>query len=111
LNLIIHGVKEPRDNLEGNWKRADEDNEMCLRIFRTVHIKTMKTDIKFCRRVGPKSREPRPLVIGLHNEEERRHILEKAKDLQNTTYSDVNIVPDLTKKQRAGETKMRDEAD
>jgi predicted nuclease with TOPRIM domain len=111
LNLVIHGVREPSDSIEGNWRRADEDKEMCLRIFKTVRIRTTKTDIKFCRRVGQKSREPRPMVIGLYSEEERRHILEKAKDLQNTTYSDVNIVPDLTKKQRLEETKMREEVD
>jgi hypothetical protein len=84
---------------------------MCLRIFRTIRIRTEKKYIKFCKTVRQKSREPRPLVISLLNEEERKHIIEKARDLQNTTYSDVNLVPDLSKKQRAEETKMQDKAD
>lgn len=111
LNLVLHGVKEPSDNVEGNWKRAEEDKDTCVRIFRTVRIRTEKSDIRFCRRVGQKSREPRPMVIGLYTEEERRHILGKAKDLQNSEYSEVNIVPDLTRKQRMEETTMRDEVD
>ncbi len=77
-----------------------------MKIFRAVRIKTAKSDISFCRRVRQKSRDLRLMVISLYTEEERGHILGKAKELQNRRYSEVNIGPDLTKKQRSEETTM-----
>jgi hypothetical protein len=69
-----------------------------------VKIRTTKSDIRFCRRVRQKSRDARQMVIGLYTEEERRHILGRAKEQQESSYSEVNIVPDLKKKQRSEET-------
>jgi hypothetical protein len=51
------------------------------------------------------------MVIGLENEEEKRHLLGRAKELRNTRYSDISIVPDLTRKQRNREARMKEEAE
>jgi hypothetical protein len=84
LNLVLHGVKEPADSVVSNRKKAEEDKDSCVRIFRTVKIRTTKSDIRFCRRVGQKSRDPRPMVLDLYTEEERRHILGRAKSYKTT---------------------------
>ena len=38
-------------------------------------------------------------------------MLEKSRELKYTKYENVTIVPDMTKSQRRGEQKLRDEAD
>ena len=38
-------------------------------------------------------------------------MLEKFRELKYTKYENVTIVPDMTKSQRRGEQKLRDEAD
>jgi hypothetical protein len=81
----------------------------------TVHSNEGKDkegrSLRFCRRIGEKSAEPRPMVIGLETEEEKRHILARARNLQGTQFQDISVVPDLTKKQRAKEAKMKQEAE
>ncbi len=107
----MHGVKEPSNSIEGNWRRKDGDKEMCLRIFKTVRIRN-KNRHKILQESGPKEQRIQPDQWLLScTAKKKEDILEKAKDLQNTTYSDVNIVPDLTKKQRSEENKMQEEAD
>ncbi len=46
-------------------------------------------------------------MIGLYNEEKRRNIPDKARDLQHTKYRDVNFVQDITRKQRRGDKDER----
>ena len=50
-------------------------------------------------------------MIGLYTEEEKRHLLERSRELKNTMYSCVTIVPDMTKSQRRGEMRLREEAE
>jgi hypothetical protein len=76
-----------------------------------MKARTRREDIHFSRRIGEKGREPRPIVVGLENEEEKRHILARARDLRETAYQDISIVPDLTRKQRRREAKMKEEAE
>jgi hypothetical protein len=111
MNLIIHGVDEQPEDIRGNRERIENDKTRCELIFKAMRARTRKDDIRFCRRLGEKSNEPRPIVIGLENEEEKRHILTRARDLRGTQYCDVSIVPDLTRKQRAREAKMKEEAE
>ncbi len=80
-----------------------------MRIFRAAKVRMAKADIRFCMRVRLRSRDLRLMVKGPYTEEERRHILERAKELQKSRYSKVNIVPDLTKNQRSEETTMREQ--
>jgi uncharacterized coiled-coil protein SlyX len=111
MNLIIHGVEEQSNEVRGNRERIEKDKERCERIFVAMKARTRKEDIRFCRRIGERGDDPRPMVIGLENEEEKRHVLGRAKDLRNTRYSDISIVPDLTRKQRNREAKMKEEAE
>ena len=52
----------------------------------------------------------RPLVFGVHTKDEKRHILEKSRELLYTRYENVTVVPNMTKSQRKGEQQLRDEA-
>jgi hypothetical protein len=110
MNLIIHGVDEPND-VRGNREKIEKDKERCEKIFTAMKARTRKEDIRFCRRIGERGDDPRPMVIGLENEEEKRHLLGRARELRNTKYSDISIVPDLTRKQRNREARMKDEAE
>jgi hypothetical protein len=111
MNLIIHGVDEQPEDVRGNRERIEKDKTRCELIFKAMRARTRKDDIRFCRRLGEKSADPRPIAIGLENEEEKRHILTRARDLRGTQYCDVSIVPDLTRNQRNREAKMKDEVD
>jgi hypothetical protein len=111
MNLIIHGVDEQPDGIRGNIERMEKDKERCEKIFKAVNARTRKDDLRFCRRIGERGADPRPIVIGLETEEEKRHILGRARDLRNTSFRDVSIVPDLTRKQRNREARMKEEAD
>ena len=75
-----------------------------------MRARTRRGNIRFCRRIGERGQAPRPIVIGLETEEEKRHLLFKARDLQGTRFRDVSLVLDLTKKQREVENRMQVEA-
>ena len=68
-------------------------------------------DLRFCRRIGERGDNPRPIVFGVDWESDRKHLLEKAKELRLTKYDNITIVPDLTKAQRRDEQDLREEAD
>jgi hypothetical protein len=73
---------------------------------------TMEEDtVRFCRRVGEKKEEPRPLVCGFWDEKDRNKVLRNAWKLEGTDFENVSICPDLTRKQREEEADMRKEAD
>jgi hypothetical protein len=65
LNLIIHGLPEPAQSISANRDRAEADRRMCSDVFATIGVRTRGQDLKFCRRVGERGRDPRPLVIGI----------------------------------------------
>jgi hypothetical protein len=111
MNLILHGVEEQPDRIKNNRERLELDKERCEQVFVVMKARTKKEDLRFCRRLGEKSAEPRPIVIGLETEEDKRHILAKARNLQGTRFHDISIVPDLTKKQRSREARMKQEAE
>ena len=111
LNLVIHGLPEPDANIKDPRERMERDKEECERLFIAMKARTRYQAIRFCRRIGEKGGDPRPMVFGVHSEEEKRHLLEKSKELLYTQYENVTVVPDMTKSQRKGEQKLRDEAD
>ena len=80
-------------------------------IFRTLKLELCRKVIKFCRRVGEKGDEPRPMVVGLNREYQKEDFLEAAKDLKNTDFENVGIAPDLTREQRKDEVEMGQEAE
>ena len=111
LNLVIHGLPEPEDGLKEPRERMERDKEECERLFIAMKARTRYQGVRFCRRIGERGTDPRPVVFGVYSEDEKRHLLEKSKELKYTRYENVTVVPDMTKSQRRGEQKLRDEAD
>jgi hypothetical protein len=111
MNLIIHGIEEQPERIKNSRERLELDKNRCEQLLITIKARTRKDDLRFCRRIGEKGDGPRPMVIGLETEDEKRHILAKARNLQGSRFQDISIVPDLTKKQRSNEARMKKEAE
>ena len=110
-NLILHGLREAPEEVRANRERMDWDMNACGDMFQAMGANTRRNDIRFCRRVGERGREPRPLVLGLTTEDMKEHVLAKARGLQGTSYDSVSVVPDLTKNQREQEADLKMDAD
>jgi hypothetical protein len=109
-NIVIHGLSEPNENTNYSSARMEQDR-VCGNLFATMGIRTRQEDLRFCRRVGERGQDPRPIIIGLRTEEEKRAILERARLLRGTSYDNVSIVPDMTKMQRQAEDNLAREAE
>ncbi len=106
LNLVLQGVPEHDQESATGKERRDWDLDHCMQICKAMDLEYDLDTFKFCRRVGVMDSGPRPMVIGLYTEMERSMMLRRAKRLENTTYKDVRIAPDLTKRQRQEERSM-----
>ena len=109
-NVIMHRIEEA-----GDWARTVEDRRewdlnSCDNVFKALKMDWGKESVRFCRRVGERSDEPRPMVVGLARENHKEDLLDKARDLRDTAFSEVGIVPDLTKEQRRDESDLAAEA-
>jgi hypothetical protein len=111
LNIVIHGLAEPDQTVHNNSDRIEADRRTCSDLFATMGLRTRGTDLRFCRRVGERGTTPRPIVIGLNSEEEKRVMLARSRQLRGGRYDNVAVVPDLTKMQRRGEEKLSNEAE
>ena len=81
LKLVIHGLPEPAENIKDPRDRMETDKTECEKLFITMKARTRYQAIRFCRRIGERDSDPRPLVFGVHTEDEKRHILEKSREL------------------------------
>lgn len=101
MNLVIHSVAEPPPSVQGQRERKEYDLDTCDEIFATMTARITSSDLRFCRRLGAATADKiRPLVIGLHNEEDKRHLLAKARNLKGSEFEHISIIPDLTVTQR-----------
>jgi hypothetical protein len=109
LNLILHRVKESA--AVSAELRREADTQECLNVFEAAGVPPADRAIKTCRRIGEKGPAPRPMVVVMKGEAARSAVLEAAKNLRNTDYSDTSIVPDLTPMQRSEEVGLSEEAE
>ena len=111
-NIIMHRVTEPSEEHKTQEERRRVDTEECRKIFSTLDMeKEGEEDISFCRRIGEKGEEPRPLVVVLRTEETKRKLLGRARNLRGTIHQDIGIVPDLTVEQSREEHQLAEEAE
>lgn len=94
-----------------NGREREHDRGAVRKILESVELNFEEEDIKFCKRVGQRGEEPRPLVVGFYTELEKSKVLRRAKLLDRTEFKHVHISQDLTNKQRQEEDKLRREAD
>jgi hypothetical protein len=83
----------------------------CSTIFRAAGVAEQDSEIRACRRIGERGNDPRPVVVVMRKEAAKTAILEAARELRNTEYKDVSIVPDLTPLQRKEEAGLAEEAE
>ena len=110
-SVVLHRVEEAGDWARTAEERREWDVKSVEKIFRALKLELCRKAIKFCRRVGEKGDEPRPMVVGLNREYQKEDFLEAAKDLKNTDFENVAIAPDLTREQRKDEVEMGQEAE
>ena len=112
LNVVFHGIGE-KERVEGDTgkDRAAWDKKSCGNILEALNLDMTEEAVKFCRRLGEKGEEPRPLLAGFYTEMERSKLLRNANKLEKTVFSNVNVSADLTKKQRDEEKEMWKEAE
>ena len=111
LNVVFHCIGEAEDRRATGSERQDWDRKSCVNIFKALKLNLGEDAIRFCRRVGEKKEEPRPMVVGFWAESDKSLLLRNARHLEKTIFKEVTVGPDLTKKQRAEEAEMREEAD
>ena len=114
-NLVFHGIPEAEASLAAKDKK-DQDMTELVEVLSKIDVTIdVDSDVKACIRIGQKNNEEpdktRPLLIVFDKEDIRDSILKNARKLADTAYNDISIVPDLTKKQRIEESKLRKEAD
>lgn len=110
-NVVFHGIGEAEDSMETAEERRQWDVLSCENICNALKVDVSSKDIKFCRRIGVRSAEPRPLVVGFRRESNKDDILDCAWQLKNTKFNNVNAVPDLTREQRKEEAELTREAE
>jgi len=110
-NIVLHAVGEDRNEKSTGKDRQEWDRKSCYNVFRAMGITVNEDAVRFCRRVGEKKGEPRPLVCGFWDEMDRNKVIRNARKLEGTDFATVSVCPDLTKKQREEEADMRKEAD
>jgi 23S rRNA pseudoU1915 N3-methylase RlmH len=106
LNVVMHGMGEAPPDHVGR-ARWDWDLQSCTNLFKELKLPITAEAIRFVRRVGEAGEQPRPLVVGFHEERDKTRLLRA--DTRKTCFNDVDIVPDLTKAQRREEDDLRTE--
>jgi hypothetical protein len=110
-NLIIHGMAEPDAGITNSRERMEMDRRLCSDMFTAMGVRMRGEELRFCRRVGERGRDARPIAIGIRNEEEKRQLLDRARLLRGTRYDNISVVPDMTRMQRRAEDKLTTEAE
>jgi uncharacterized membrane protein YgcG len=103
LNVILHGAEECGAGVQSGAERIAWDRDGCVKLFNSQNLRIRDSDIKFCRRIGPKGDKPRPLVIGFFSMATRNAALRI--DLRSKE-PELSLGPDLTKKQREEEANI-----
>jgi hypothetical protein len=111
-NVVMHRVGEAGEEVKSLAERRNWDMKSCDNIFRALKLEMQSENvIKFCRRVGEKGAGPRPLIVGFRREAQKEDLLDRARDLRDTDFADVVIIPDLTHEQRKEEAELVKEAE
>jgi hypothetical protein len=106
-NVIFHGIQELQGENSTYRERNDWDKASIGNILKELRVDVREDAVKFCKRIGEIGNAPRPLLTGFHMESDKLNLMRVAKNLENTVFSDVNIGPDLTKRQREEEAELR----
>ena len=114
-NIIVHNMEEPADSVRmgADRKRMDQENFSKVMSLLDVDL-DWKHDVVFSARLGDKqddTEKNRPLKIKFKNNDKKQEILEKARELAGTNYDHIQLVPDLTRRQRLDDADCRKKCD
>ncbi len=73
--------KETQERTERN-----ETKKSCGNIFAALKLDMTEEALKFCRRLGEKGEDPRPLLASFHTEMENSKLLRNARNLEKTAF-------------------------
>ena len=113
-NLVIYGLTEPAHEISDGRMRAAADQVKLQELVDFIGVKvSIKNEVKFCKRLGAKNEEKtRPLLVGLKKIQLKELILINARKLaKNDAWKNVYVNQDITRSQREGDVKTRQEAD
>ena len=106
-NIVIHQLPEAPDHIKSGLDRKEIDMENLEQVLQDLESNVTINDVKFISRLGDKKNSGRPLLVGFLSEHHRNSVLSKARNLQKSKkFSNVGLVPDLTKDQRKDEDEM-----
>ena len=109
-NIVVNGIEEA--NMAEGRLRLEHDKKELDRIFTTMDVNiSAAEDVEFCRRVGEKGPQARPLVVGFFTEWSKSVALKNSKHLAASDLENISIVPDLTQQQRKAEKSLQAEAE
>ena len=110
-NVVVHRMEEAGDWATTAEDRRNWDTDSCVNMFHALKLDWNKEAIRFCRRIGERGEDPRPMVVGLNREAQKEELLDKTRYLKDTQFAEIGVVPDLTQEQRRDESDMVAEAE
>ena len=113
-NLVIYGLTEPAHEIWDGRRRAAADQVKLQQLVDLIGVNVpIKDEIKFCKRLGVRNGDKtRPLLVGLHKVQLKELILINARKLaMDDSWKKVYVNQDITRSQREGDGKTRQEAD
>jgi hypothetical protein len=102
LNVVFYRVDEMEGGRMIGAERQDLGRKSCRNIFQALKLKIMEDSMEFCRRVGKKEEDARPLIVGFYTETERSELLRYGRYLEDTAFSYVTVGPGLTQEATTG---------
>ena len=115
-NVVIHNLAEPPISVKSGTDRIAKDKVAVQDLCKVIGVDIDNVSaIKFAKRIGAKQDNPdehRPLLVGFMSDETSHNVLDLSSGLKDLgdPWTNVNVIQDLTKKQRSEEKKMREEA-
>ena len=116
-NLIVYGLEESKRN--NGRDREIDDKEMCKELF-TKELNVKEAQVVNTVRLGKRAQceadenegnfKPRPLLVELTQAKHKFELLKRCKQLRNSEefrFRKAIIAPDLTKKEREADHKLR----
>ena len=115
-NILVHNLPEPAAAVRSFRDRKEQDMLKLKEMLSSIGVDIdVQEDIKFSRRTGEAAQDslvnPRPLLVGFREQATRDKVLSKVRKLADTPHKDVNIVADLTARQRQYESDLRRKAE
>lgn len=110
-NVVFYGVGEAEGDRPKVEEKREWDAKSCQNIFDALDLRLKASTFRYLRRIGEKGERPRPLLVGMRTTDDKELLLENAKYLRDTHFSNIGISKDLTPQEVREEKEMEREAE